>query len=205
MQPEPLLYLGQLIANHSSPRQWSGVYAVSNPVLYADRSGFDPSRDDADTDVTSSDNRPIRSPIQVVDDWMEDTTQAIEDKLHEAGDAVRDWLSIGAGTAGTSPVSGGGPGPSFPTLDPDDPDTLLDQGYGEVSDPRAAAAGHRTFENPDTGDRVRWDKAKEGRPGHAGRNHFHHENPDSGGRGDKYLDADGNPVPDGSNASHLYE
>jgi RHS repeat-associated protein len=86
---------------------------------------------------------------------------------------------------------------------PANPDDLTEQGYNDVSHPDAAAAGHQTFENPRTGDRVRFDKAKPGAPGHAGKDHYHRHNPDSTSNKDKYLDANGNPVPKGSDESHL--
>ena len=87
---------------------------------------------------------------------------------------------------------------------PKNPDELLEQGYQETSHPEAAAAGHRSFENPETGDTLRFDKGKPGRPGHAGTDHYHRPNPNATGKEDAYLDAEGNPVPDGSGPSHLY-
>jgi hypothetical protein len=51
---------------------------------------------------------------------------------------------------------------------------------------------------------LRFDKGKEGKPGHEGKDHYHRENPDATGKGDAYLDKFGNPVPRGSDASHLY-
>jgi RHS repeat-associated protein len=87
---------------------------------------------------------------------------------------------------------------------PENPDELLDRGYQETSHPNAAKAGHRTFENPETGDVVRHDKGKEGRPGHEGNDHYHRYNPNRTGQKDQYLDQNGNPVPRGSEPSHLY-
>lgn len=87
---------------------------------------------------------------------------------------------------------------------PKNADDLLEQGYRETSHPKAAEAGHRSFENPETGDSLRFDKGKPGRPGHAGKDHYHRPNPSATGKQDAYLDADGNPVPDGSDPSHLY-
>lgn len=92
-----------------------------------------------------------------------------------------------------------------PTL-PKDPDALLDQnGWREVSNPKAKEAGHRTFENTKTGEKLRFDKGKPGQPGHEGLDHWHRENPNSqNGKNDQYLDAQGNPVPRGHHSSHLY-
>ncbi len=88
---------------------------------------------------------------------------------------------------------------------PADPNGLLDQGFVDTSHPDAAANGHRTFENPVTGETIRFDEGEEGRDGHAGRDHYHVENPNATGRHDQYLDKDGKPVAKGSNASHLYK
>lgn len=86
---------------------------------------------------------------------------------------------------------------------PENPDDLLERGYVETSHPDAAANGHRTFVNPETGDEVRHDKGEEGKPGHRGQDHYHRSNPGSTSRHDEYLDSDGNPTPSGSDASHL--
>lgn len=63
--------------------------------------------------------------------------------------------------------------------------------------------GSREFTNPETGDRVRHDPGEKGADGWKGKDHYHRHNPNSTGKGDKYLDADGNPVPRNSKASHL--
>jgi RHS repeat-associated protein len=87
---------------------------------------------------------------------------------------------------------------------PTNPDDLLDKGYKETSHPKAAAAGHRSFENPETGDKLRFDKGKSGQPGHGGNDHYHRENPNSTGKQDAYLDKNGDPCARGSCESHLY-
>ena len=86
---------------------------------------------------------------------------------------------------------------------PANPNDLLDQLYQETSHPDAAAAGHRTFENPDTGDVLRYDQSDPEEPGYGGQDHYHRSNPASDGKSDKYLDRNGQPVPDGSGPSHL--
>jgi hypothetical protein len=86
---------------------------------------------------------------------------------------------------------------------PANPDELLDQGYVETSDPRAAAAGRRTFENPETGDRLDFDKGEPGADGFRGDDHYHQTNNNATGKGNQYLDKSGNSVPRGSKASHL--
>ncbi len=88
---------------------------------------------------------------------------------------------------------------------PDSPDELLDDlNWEETSHPEAKEHGHRTFENTKTGEKIRYDEAKSGTTGHKAQDHWHRHNPDSKGDIDKYLDAKGNPVPDGHPDSHLY-
>ncbi|MDR3450747.1 MAG: phage portal protein [Alphaproteobacteria bacterium] len=95
--------------------------------------------------------------------------------------------------------------PSLPGIGdnplPANPDDLLDQGYQETSHPDAAAAGHRTFENPDTGDILRFDEGDPEMPGYRGEDHYHRPDPDSPG---DFLDQNGDPARDGSPASHLF-
>lgn len=49
----------------------------------------------------------------------------------------------------------------------------------------------RTFVNSDTGDEVRFDKAKPGRSGYSSKDHYHRFNPNDTGDIDKFLDAKG--------------
>lgn len=86
---------------------------------------------------------------------------------------------------------------------PENPDDLLRNGYAETTHPNAAAAGHRTFENSTTGDKVRFDKGKPNETGFKGRDHYHRANPNRTGKEDALLDKDGNPVAKGSAESHL--
>lgn len=88
---------------------------------------------------------------------------------------------------------------------PGSPDELLnDPNWEETSHPDAKENGHRTFENKETGEIIRYDTGKSGATGHKAQDHWHRHNPDSRGDIDKYLDAQGNPVPDGHSDSHLY-
>lgn len=87
---------------------------------------------------------------------------------------------------------------------PDKADDLVKQGYKDTSHPDAAKAGHRTFENPQTGDKVRFDKGKSGKPGYEGKDHYHRYNPNSSGKHDQYLDKNGNPCARGCDESHLF-
>ncbi|MBI5346976.1 MAG: RHS repeat-associated core domain-containing protein [Chlamydiae bacterium] len=88
---------------------------------------------------------------------------------------------------------------------PNSPDELLnDPNWEETSHPEAKENGHRTFENTKTGETIRYDAGKPGTTGHKAEDHWHRHNPDSTGDIDKYLDAKGNPVPDGHPDSHLY-
>jgi hypothetical protein len=87
---------------------------------------------------------------------------------------------------------------------PKNPDNLLKQGYKETSHPKAVERGHRSFEHPETGDVLRFDKGRPGAPGHAGKDHYHRENPHKTCTGDACLDRFENPTSKGSDASHLY-
>ncbi|MBR1397082.1 MAG: hypothetical protein IJ563_06075 [Selenomonadaceae bacterium] len=51
--------------------------------------------------------------------------------------------------------------------------------------------------------RIRFDPAEKGKPGFEGQNHYHIYNPNMTGKKDRYLDKNGNPVPKGSDASHI--
>jgi RHS repeat-associated protein len=93
---------------------------------------------------------------------------------------------------------------TYPPL-PANPGDLTEKGYHDTSHPQAASAGHQTFENPQTGDKVRFDKAKAGAPAGSWEevDHYHRYNPNATGKQDEYLDEKGQPVPRGSDASHL--
>ena len=80
---------------------------------------------------------------------------------------------------------------------------LLDAGWKEISDPRAASTGHHTYEEPTTGLRIRYDEPTPGATGFAGKDHFHILNPNATGPEDMYLDKNGNPVKKNSKASHI--
>jgi hypothetical protein len=92
--------------------------------------------------------------------------------------------------------------PTKPSL-PADPDDLLAQGWNETTHPGEAASGRRVFVDPETGQTVEFDKGRPGQPGWRGRDHYHVRNLDAAGKGDKYLDREGLPVPNGSKQSHL--
>ncbi len=86
---------------------------------------------------------------------------------------------------------------------PANPDDLLQQGWEEISHPDAAAAGHRTFRNKETGLVIRADKGEPSQSGFRGQDHYPVENPDMTSDRDKYLDRNGRPVSRNSNASHI--
>lgn len=88
-----------------------------------------------------------------------------------------------------------------PTL-PKDP--FQRRGWEDISHPDAKEEGHYRFRDRQTGEIIEFDRGKPGRTGHKSRDHYHRPNPSSKGDGDKYLDADRNPTPNGSDASHLY-
>lgn len=91
------------------------------------------------------------------------------------------------------------PGLSLPAK----PDDLLTQGWKEITHPEAAKLGHRKFENPKTGEIVRFDKGRPGQPGFEGQDHYHRLNPNKTGKRDEYLDLNGDPVARGSGPSHI--
>ncbi|MBX9744440.1 MAG: RHS repeat-associated core domain-containing protein, partial [Chlamydiales bacterium] len=88
---------------------------------------------------------------------------------------------------------------------PGNPDELLnDPNWEETTHPKAAENGHRTFENKATGEKLRYDEATPGAPGHEGESHWHRHNPARTNKRDEYLDANDNPTPRNSEESHLY-
>lgn len=95
-----------------------------------------------------------------------------------------------------------GEGKTPPAL-PANPDDLLQQGWEEITHPEAAAAGHRTFRNKQTGLVIRADKGDPDQPGNRGVDHYHVEHPNATGKRDLYLDKSGRPVSKGSDASHV--
>ena len=62
----------------------------------------------------------------------------------------------------------------------------------------------RTFHDPATNLDIRFDKGDPTKNGFAAKDHYHVENPNKTGKMDAYLDIDGNPVPKGSKASHIF-
>ncbi len=86
---------------------------------------------------------------------------------------------------------------------PGNPNTLLGDGWNEISHPSAAAAGTRIFEESESGLRMSFDQGTPGLPGFRGVDHYHIHNPDATSNLDRYLDINGNPVARGSRASHI--
>ena len=81
---------------------------------------------------------------------------------------------------------------------------MLEKGWQETTHPGMRdKSNSRDFFDPSTGITIRFDKGKPEAPGFRGKNHYHIENPNRTGKQDFYLDKDGNPVPKGSNASHI--
>ena len=140
-------------------------------------------------------------------------TLGTERAIGAAGRAIgRVFNNEGHGGKGESaPATGSGAGEGSnppegtqetPPL-PANPDDLLAQGWRETSDPEAAAAGHRTFVDPETGAVIRFDKGRPGQPGFEGQDHYHWLNPNRTGKRDDYLNQNGKPVARGSTPSHL--
>ena len=88
--------------------------------------------------------------------------------------------------------------PKYPEALKENPD------WKETTHPEQSKAGHREFENVKTGEKVRFDKGEPGRSGHGAHDHHHHVKPDPHIGELNYLDEQGNSVPRGSDASHLY-
>ena len=105
----------------------------------------------------------------------------------------------------TKPTPGGISERNIDPRLPSHPDELLKSpSWVEVTHPKAAQKGHRNFKNSQTGEMLRFDQAKPEKSGHRGKDHWHRTNPNSTGDHDLFLDAQGNPVPKNSEASHLY-
>ena len=74
----------------------------------------------------------------------------------------------------------------------------------DITHPKAKGRGHYQFKDRETGQIIEYDKGRPNKPGHGAHDHYHRPNPNSTGKYDEYLDGAGRPVPDGSEASHLY-
>jgi len=173
-------------------------YVNNNPLSKADKDGHDPNDTYAAFGAAEL-IAPEATPLIL--------GAAAAYGLYENRDSiVQGFQSLGnkkSSAFHSSDSSDSKPAPAAPASLPTNPSDLTGQGYNETSHPEAAAAGHRTFENPATGDKVRHDQGKPGAPRHEGTDHYHRYNPKSTGKGDQYLDANGKPVPRGSDASHL--
>ncbi len=102
-------------------------------------------------------------------------------------------------TAASADVDGKGQQSALPA----NPDDLLKNGWIETTTPEAAAKGKRNFENPQTGEKFRFDKGHPGETGFKGIDHYHKKNPALTGKRDADLDSSGNGVPHGSKKSHI--
>ncbi|MES2345443.1 MAG: RHS repeat-associated core domain-containing protein, partial [Chlamydiota bacterium] len=88
---------------------------------------------------------------------------------------------------------------------PKQPDDLLENPeWEEISHEDAKEKGHRTFQNAQTGEKLRYDEGKSGEFGNRGESHWHRYNPNSTSRHDEYLDVNNMPAPRNSPESHLY-
>ena len=83
-------------------------------------------------------------------------------------------------------------------------DPFNDPNLEDVSHPDAKETKHHTFQDKRTGEIIRYDEGKPGLSGHRAHDHYHRLNPESKNKKDAYLDVKGNPVPEKSEASHLY-
>ncbi len=77
--------------------------------------------------------------------------------------------------------------------------------WEEKTHPKQKEASHWEFENTKTGEKVRFDLGDPSETGHKINDHYHCFNSQSkGGPKDRYLDKDGNVVPQNHETSHLY-
>lgn len=125
------------------------------------------------------------------EDWTRNTMR----RLRELGHILRSERQDGEG-------EDDGKGVEIPNL-PANPDDLLQQGWEEITYPDAAAEGHRTFRNKETGLVIHADKGEPGKSGFRGRDHYHIDNPNRTDKRDYYLDRNGRPVAKGSKPSHV--
>jgi len=95
----------------------------------------------------------------------------------------------------------GGIDPSLPS---DIKDLENNSDWEDISHPKEKEHGRRRFRDKNTNLILEYDEGNFGEPGHRGHGHFHRPNPNSTGKRDQYLDANNNPVADGSEESHLY-
>lgn len=129
---------------------------------------------------------------------MEASEQADEDLLDDEPTSIE---SCPKGE--TSSAEGEDKLGEFPQELPKNPDDLLEEGYEETTHPKAQKKGVRKFYNPKTGDEVEFNKGDPSKPGWRGKDHWHRYNPNATGKRDARLDKNGNPVPKGSDASHI--
>ncbi len=130
--------------------------------------------------------------------WPAETVNQGEDEL-----LAKQKAGNSGGVSGTQGAENTNQGSEAGKIElPKNPDDLLNEGWKEVTDPRNTS-GSRDFINPQTGEKVRFDPGKQGDNGWEGKDHYHRVNPDSTGKNDYYLDVNGNPVPRGSNSSHI--
>ncbi len=122
---------------------------------------------------------------------------------YKVGEAIQGWecSSIEGYYSIDSMYKSGSVDPSLPA----NPDDLLKRpGWKETTHPDAGKKGHRTFENKETGEKLRHDEGRPNESGHEKYSHYHRPNPNKSSKHDEYLDHNHNPVGRHSDASHLY-
>ena len=86
---------------------------------------------------------------------------------------------------------------------PNNPDTLIKNGWEDISHPIQRNNGHLELKESATGLKIRFDRKVPGAPGFNGMDHYHIYNPAATGNKDLYLDINGNPARKGSKISHI--
>lgn len=180
-------------------------YVGNNPMGKADPDGHDGISDTLKLAGGAELVAPEATPVIVV----ATAVVVVGVVVHDNWNSISSWFHKSDTPAPVAPAPAPGATPAAPAAPvgatplPANPDDLTQQGYHDVSHPDASAAGHRTFVDPATGDKVRHDQGTPGANGHEGEDHYHRYNPNSTGKSDQYLDANGKPVPGGSEPSHL--
>jgi len=86
---------------------------------------------------------------------------------------------------------------------PSNPNQLLNDGWQNITHPsKASNTNMMDLLNPNTGQHIEF-HPKSGSQGWSAVDHYHVHNPNATNKGNALLNSSGQPVPDGSHASHI--